>query len=94
MLDSTNIESSDVSTLRIVSKRDEDEEPYTVNIPVKENKFSLVLPEGYIEWPKGKPFPEPIRVQIDETKNLWLNFGVSNKHGFYVSLNVSENGED
>ncbi len=87
-------ETGEASTLRIVAKKEKDEEPFTVNIPVKENKFSLVLPNGFINWPKGKPYPDPIRVKIDEEKNLWLNFGVSKEHGFYATMNISENTED
>ncbi len=88
------IETSKASTLRIVAKKEQDEEPFTVNIPVKENKFSLVLPNGFINWPKGKPYPDPIKVKIDEEKHLWLNFGVSEEYGFYATMNISENGED
>lgn len=88
------IEPTEVSTLRIVAKKEENEEPYTVNIPVKEKKFSLVLPNGYINWPEGKPYPDPIRVEIDEEKALWLNFGVSEEHGFYATVNISEKDED
>lgn len=86
-------ETENISTLRIVSKREKDEEPYTVKIPVKGDTFSLVLPSGYINWPEGKPYPDSIRVGLDETKNLWVNFGISKDHGFYTSLNVNENGE-
>ncbi len=87
-------ETNSSSTLRIVAKKEEEEEPFTVNIPVKENKFSLVLPNGFINWPKGKPYPDPIEVKIDEEKSLWLNFGVSEEYGFYATMNISENGED
>lgn len=87
------LENDDVSTFRVVAKRDGDKDPFTANIPVKEDTFSLVLPTGYVNWPQGKPYPDPIRVPIDEEKNLWLNFGVSSKHGFYASLKVSKNGE-
>jgi hypothetical protein len=79
----------DVSTLRIVAKRDE-KDPYTVGIPVKGNTFSLVLPNGYINWPEGKPYPDPIRVTLDETHSLWVNFGVSKEHGFYASLRIGK----
>ena len=82
------------STLRIVSKRENKDEPFTVNIPVKENKFSLVLPNGSINWPEGRPYPDPIRVRIDEEKSLWLNFGVSNEYGFFATLNISEHEEE
>lgn len=88
------VEAREVSTLRIVAKRGEDKEPYTVNIPVKGDTFSLVLPSGYINWPEGKPYPDPVRIGIDETKNLWVNFGASKDHGFYASLKVSENGRE
>ena len=81
--------SREVPTLRVVAKRD-GKEPYTANIPVKGNTFSLVLPNGYISWPEGKPYPDSIRVTIDEAKSLWVNFGVSNDYGFYVSLRVAE----
>lgn len=87
-------ETGDVSTLRIVAKRNGDKEPYTANIPVKGDTVSLVLPSGYVNWPEDKPYPDAIRVAIDETKNLWVNFNVSEKHGFYTSLRVSENGEE
>lgn len=79
----------EVSTLRIVAKRD-GKDPYTANIPVKGDTFSLVLPGGYINWPKGKPYPDSIRVAIDDTRSLWVNFGVSKDHGFYTSLRVGE----
>jgi hypothetical protein len=46
----------EVSTLRIVAKR-EGREPYMAKIPVKGDTFSLVLPNGYINWPEGKPYP-------------------------------------
>ncbi|KXA98034.1 hypothetical protein AKJ37_01635 [candidate division MSBL1 archaeon SCGC-AAA259I09] len=82
---------SHISSLRVVSKREEDS--YAVRIPIKEDKFSLVLPEGYIKWPEGKPYPDPVRIKIDDERNLWLNFGVSKKHGFYASLKIDENGE-
>lgn len=80
------------STLRIVAKRKENKDPYTVKVPVKEDKFSLVLPNGYIDWPEDRPYPNPVRVAIDEEKNLWINFGVSKNHGFYATLEISENG--
>ena len=82
----------EVSTLRIVAKR-EGREPYTAKIPVKGDTFSLVLPNGYINWPEGKPYPDSIRVAIDETRNLWVNFGVSKEHGFYTSLRIGESGK-
>jgi len=78
-----------ISTLRIVAKRDE-KEPYTANIPVKGNVFSLVIPNGYINWPNGKPYPDSIRVAIDDSRSLWINFGVSKEHGFYTSLRIGE----
>jgi len=81
--------SREVSTLKIVAKRD-GKEPYTAKIPVKGDTFSLVLPNGYINWPKGKPYPDSIRVAIDETRSLWVNFGVSKEHGFYTSLRIGE----
>lgn len=79
----------EVSTLRIVAKR-EDREPYTVNIPVKGGVFSLVIPNGYINWPEGKPYPDSIRIAIDEDRSLWVNFGVSKEHGFYTSLRIGK----
>ena len=79
----------EVSTLRIVAKRD-GKEPYTAKIPVKGDTFSLVLPNGYVNWPDGKPYPDSIRVTIDETRSLWVNFGVSKEHGFYTSLRIGE----
>jgi hypothetical protein len=79
----------ELSTLRIVAKR-EGREPYTAKIPVKGNNFSIVLPNGYINWPEGKPYPDSIRVAIDETRSLWVNFGVSKEHGFYTSLRIGE----
>jgi len=82
----------EVSTLRIVAKR-EGREPYTAKIPVKGDTFSLVLPNGYINWPEGKPYPDSIRVAIDETRSLWVNFGVSKEHGFYTSLRIGESRE-
>jgi hypothetical protein len=81
-----------ISTLRIVAKR-EDKEPYAVNIPVKGDTFSLVIPNGYISWPEGKPYPDSIRVTIDEDRSLWVNFGVSKEYGFYTSLRVGKNNE-
>jgi len=84
--------SREVSTLRIVAKRD-GKEPYTAKIPVKGDIFSLVLPSGYINWPKGKPYPDSIRVAIDETRSMWVNFGVSKEHGFYTSLRIGEPNE-
>ncbi|MBS3815481.1 MAG: hypothetical protein KGY45_02820 [Hadesarchaea archaeon] len=92
-IEKTQVEAPEVSTLRIVAKRDGDKEPYTVKIPVKGDTFSLVLPSGFINWPEGKPYPDPVRMTVDDSRNLWLNFGVSNQHGFYASLNVSENGK-
>lgn len=77
------------TTLRIVAKRD-GKDPYTANIPVKGDTVSLVLPNGYVNWPEGKPYPDSIRVAIDETRNLWVNFGASKEHGFYTSLRISE----
>lgn len=82
----------EVSTLKIVAKR-EGREPYTAKIPVKGDTFSLVLPNGYINWPEGKPYPDSIRVAIDETRSLWVNFGVSKEHGFYTSLRIGESRE-
>lgn len=82
----------EISTLRIVAKRDGND-PYTVNIPVKGDTFSLVLPNGYVNWPKGKPYPDSIRVTIDDTQSLWVNFGVSKEHGFYTSLRIGESRE-
>lgn len=79
----------EISTLRIVAKRDGND-PYTVNIPVKGDTFSLVLPNGYVNWPEGKPYPDSIRVTIDDTQSLWVNFGVSKEHGFYTSLRIGE----
>lgn len=79
----------EISTLRIVAKR-EDKDPYTVNIPVKGDVFSLVVPNGYINWPDGKPYPDSIRVAIDDNRSLWINFGVSKEHGFYTSLRIGE----
>lgn len=87
----SEVENDKVSTLRIVAKREEGNDPYTVNIPVKGDTFSLVLPNGYINWPEKRPYPDSIRVKIDEEKNLWINFNVSKKHGFYSSLKFSEN---
>ncbi len=78
-----------ISTLRIVAKR-EGKEPYTANIPVKGDIVSLVIPNGYINWPKGKPYPDSVRVTIDETRSLWVNFGASREHGFYTSLRIGE----
>ncbi len=78
-----------ISTLRIVSKRD-GEEPYVAEIPVKGSTFSLVIPNGYINWPDGKPYPDSIKVTIDETQSMWVNFGVSKEHGFYTSLRIGE----
>ncbi len=88
-LEKADAPSGEVSTLRIVAKRD-GKEPYTANIPVKGGTFSLVLPSGYVNWPKGKPYPDSVRVTIDETRSLWVNFGVSKEHGFYTSLRVGE----
>ncbi len=82
-------ELGEISTLRIVAKRNE-KDPYTANIPVKGKTFSLVLPGGYVNWPEGKPYPDSIRLTIDETRSLWVNFGVSSEHGFYVSLRIGE----
>jgi len=79
----------EVSILRIVAKRN-GRDPYTANIPVKGGRFSLVLPGGYINWPRGRPYPDSIRVAIDETRSLWVNFGVSREHGFYTSLRIGE----
>jgi hypothetical protein len=79
----------EISTLRVVAKR-EGKDPYTVSVPVKGNTFSLVLPNGYIDWPKGKPYPDSIRVSIDETRSLWVNFGVSKEYGFYASLRIGK----
>ncbi|MBA7502586.1 hypothetical protein ES706_01179 [subsurface metagenome] len=78
-----------ISTLRIVAKR-EGKEPYTANIPVKGDIVSLVIPNGYVNWPKGKPYPDSVRVTIDETRSLWVNFGASREHGFYTSLRIGE----
>lgn len=83
-----------ISKLRIVAKRGEDRDPYTVKIPVKGDIFSLVLPSGHINWPEGKPYPDSIKITIDETKNLWVNFGASKKHGFYSTLKISEDGRE
>lgn len=83
-------ETRNVSTLRIVAKRQEGKEPYTAKIPVKGDTFSLVLPSGFVNWPEGKPYPDSIRVVIDETRSLWVNFGVSREHGFYTSLRIGE----
>jgi hypothetical protein len=77
------------SKLRVVSKRAE-KDPYTVSIPVKEGTFSLVLPNGYVDWPEGKPYPNSVRVTIDENRSLWVNFGASKTHGFYASLRIGE----
>ena len=82
-----------ISTLRVVAKRQQGKEPYVANIPVKGEVFSLVLPNGYISWPDGKPYPDSIRVRVDETRSLWVNFGVSKEHGFYVSLRVGQRGD-
>lgn len=82
----------EVSTLRIVAKR-EDREPYTVNIPVKGDVFSLVIPNGYISWPEGKPYPDSIKIAIDEDRSLWVNFGVSKEYGFYTSLRIGRASE-
>lgn len=84
------LEKSNVSRLRVVAKR-EDKDPYVVNIPVKGDTFSLVLPSGYINWPEGKPYPDAIKVKLDEEKSLWVNFDVSSNHGFYTSLNIGNN---
>lgn len=78
-----------ISTLRIVAKQ-EGKGPYTANIPVKGDIVSLVIPNGYINWPKGKPYPDSVRVTIDETRSLWVNFGASREHGFYTSLRIGE----
>lgn len=83
---------NEISTLRIVAKRD-GKDPFTVNIPVKGDTFSLVIPNGYVNWPEGKPYPDSIRVTIDDTRSLWVNFGVSKEHGFYTSLRVGESGK-
>jgi hypothetical protein len=82
----------EISTLRIVAKR-EDKDPYTVNIPVKGDVFSLVIPNGYVNWPDGKPYPDSIRVAIDDDRSLWVNFGISKEHGFYTSLRIGEVSE-
>jgi hypothetical protein len=83
-----------ISTLRVVAKRQQSKEPYVANIPVKGDTFSLVLPSGYINWPDGKPYPDSVQVKVDETRSLWVNFGVSREHGFYVSLRVGQRGEN
>lgn len=93
-IEDVDTDSDKISKFRIVAKREGDKDPFTADVPVKKDTFSLVLPGGYINWPEGKPFPDPIRISIDEKRNLWLNFGVSNKHGFYASLKVSENGDE
>lgn len=90
-IEEAQAETQQVSTLRIVAKRQEGKEPYTAKIPVKGDTFSLVLPSGYVNWPDGKPYPDSIRVTIDETRSLWVNFGVSREHGFYTSLRIGEN---
>jgi hypothetical protein len=64
--------------------------PIRQTSPVKGDTVSLVLPSGYINWPEGKPYPDSIRVTIDETRSLWVNFGVSREHGFYTSLRIGE----
>ena len=87
------LEEPDISRLRVVAKR-EDKDPYVVNIPVKGDTFSLVLPSGYINWPEGKPYPDAIRVELDEERSLWVNFDVSSQHGFYTSLNIGDNQSD
>lgn len=93
-IEENQLHSGKASILRIVAKREDEKEPFAVNVPVKEDEFSLVLPNGYINWPEGKPYPDPVRVEIDDEKSLWLNFGVSKKHGFYATLNISENSKD
>lgn len=79
-----------VPTLRLVALRG-DGNPYTVSIPVRNGMFSLVLPNGYVSWPAGKPYPESIRVSL-EHDTLWVNFGFSREFGFYVSLKAGKNG--
>lgn len=86
------MESDEISKLRIVAKREE-KDPYVVNIPVKGDTLSLVLPNGYINWPEGKPYPDSIKVEIDESHDLWVNFGASKKYGFYTSLKTGKNTE-
>jgi hypothetical protein len=88
-IEGTQAEPRRISTLRVVAKRD-GKEPYTANIPVKGDTFSLVIPNGYINWPEGKPYPDSVRVTIDEARSLWVNFGVSREHGFYTSLRIGE----
>lgn len=77
-------------TLRVVALRGNGE-PYTVSIPVKSGVLSLVLPNGYVSWPSGKPYPDSIRVNL-EGGTLWVNFGFSREFGFYVSLKGGRNG--
>lgn len=89
-IEEESLEEPNISRLRIVAKR-KDKDPYVVNIPVKGDTFSLVLPSGYINWPEGRPYPDDIRVKLDEEKSLWVNFDVSSNHGFYTSLNIGEN---
>ncbi len=93
-IEDIDIDDEEISKFRIVAKREGDKEPFTTDVPIKKDTFSLVLPGGYINWPEGKPYPDPVRVSIDEKRNLWLNFGVSSEHGFYASLKVSENVEE
>ncbi len=89
-IEQAQAETRKVSTLRIVAKRQGGKEPYTAKIPVRGDTFSLVLPSGYVNWPNGKPYPDSIRVTIDEMRSLWVNFGVSREHGFYTSLRIGE----
>ncbi|MEM2878319.1 MAG: hypothetical protein QXG10_02075 [Candidatus Hadarchaeales archaeon] len=73
------------ATLRIVALRD-GKEPYSVAIPVKDGKLSIVLPNGYINWPAGKPYPDSMKVSLGENGEMWVNFGFSREFGFYVSI--------
>jgi hypothetical protein len=82
------------SVLRVVTMRG-DAQQYSVSIPVRNGTVSLVLPGGYVSWPSGKPYPDPIRLNLGDVKTLWINFGFSREFGFYVSLKTGyrrENG--
>ncbi len=81
------VENQEISSLRVVAKREE-KDPYVVNIPVKGDTISLVLPSGYINWPEGKPYPDSIKVKVNEDQDLWINFGASKNYGFYTSLKI------
>jgi len=82
---SNSVKEKEKPFLRVVALR-ETGNPYSMSIPMRDKQISLVLPNGYLNWPAGKPYPDSVKVNLGNGGAIWVNFGYSREFGFYVSI--------